>query len=86
MQISSEMPPTDNYAEASYFYDRKYGVTVGYDNIQSAQDDTIDKKGPTYNLSYLPWLNTKLALEYSIFEFAGGGKERDTNVLVRLNF
>jgi hypothetical protein len=74
------------YAEASYFYDRMYGITVGYDHISSNQDHDLDKKGPTFNVTYLPWLNTKLGLEYSIFDLANGVKERDTNVLVHLYF
>jgi hypothetical protein len=40
----------------------------------------------TANVSYLPWLNTKLALEYSTFTYANGVKERDTNLLVHLYF
>jgi hypothetical protein len=74
------------YAELSYFHNRKYGVTVGYDHIKSAEDDSLDKKGPTLNLAYLPWLNTKFSLEYSQFDKAGGVKERDTTAFVRLNF
>ncbi len=74
------------YVELSYFYDRMYGVTVGYDHFKSTQDNTLDKKGPTFNVAYLPWLNTKFALEYSIFDLANGVKERDTNVLVHLYF
>lgn len=82
----SDIKFTGYYAELSYFYNRKYGVTIGRDDIKSAQDESIDKKGPTFNVAYLPWLNTKIALEYSVFHFAGGVKERDTNLLVRLNF
>ncbi len=74
------------YTELSYFYNRKYGVTLGYDHIKSAEDDSLDKKGPTLNLAYLPWLNTKFALEYSQFDKAGGVKEQDTTAFVRLNF
>lgn len=75
-----------SYAELSYFYNRKYGVTVSYDDMKSTDDESLKKKGPTFNISYLPWLNAKLALEYSEFDLAGGGKERDENVYVRLNF
>jgi hypothetical protein len=74
------------YAEASYFFERMYGVTIGYDKISSNEDTSLDKKGPTINVSYLPWLNTKLALEYSTFTYANGVKERDTNLLVHLYF
>jgi hypothetical protein len=82
----SEIKFTGYYAELSYFYDRMYGVTVGYDHFKSTQDNTLDKKGPTFNVAYLPWLNTKLALEYSVFDLAGGVKERDTNFLIHLYF
>jgi hypothetical protein len=82
----SDVKFTGYYAELSYFYNRKYGVTVGHDAVKSAQDESLDKKGPTFNLAYLPWLNTKIALEYSVFHLADGVKERDTNLLVRLNF
>ncbi len=81
-----EIKFTGYYAELSYFYDRMYGVTVGYDHFKSTQDSTLDKKGPTFNIAYLPWLNTKFALEYSIFDLADGVKERDTNLLVHLYF
>jgi hypothetical protein len=74
------------YAEASYFYERTYGITAGYDHVSSAQDHDLDKKGPTLNVSYLPWLNTKLAIEYSVFELANDVKERDCNFLVHLYF
>jgi hypothetical protein len=74
------------YAELSYFYDRMYGVTIGYDYFKSNEDSSLDKKGPTYNIAYLPWLNTKLAVEFSVFKLANGLQERDTNLLVHLYF
>jgi hypothetical protein len=74
------------YAEVSYFYDRKYGVTIGYDHIKSNEDNSLDKKGPTFNVMYLPWLNTKLALEYSTWNHANDVVERTTSVLVHLYF
>jgi len=74
------------YAEASYFYDRTYGLTVGYDYLKSDEDNSLDKKGPTVNLTYLPWLNTKIGLEYSHFELANDAWEDDTNVLLHFYF
>jgi hypothetical protein len=74
------------YAEASYFFQHMYGVTVGYDKVDSNEDPTLDKKGPTYNVTVLPWLNTKIALEYSTFTHANDVKERATNMLVHLYF
>ncbi len=81
-----EIKFTGYYAEVSYFYDRMYGLTVGYDHFRSSQDSSLDKKGPTFNVAYLPWPNTKFAVEYSMFDLAEGAKERDTNVLVHLYF
>jgi hypothetical protein len=82
----SDVKFTGYYAEVSYFYNRMYGVTIGYDHITSSEDNSIDKKGPTFNVTYLPWLNTKVALEYSEFNLANDDKERDMNVLVHLYF
>jgi hypothetical protein len=77
---------TGYYAEGSYFFNRKYGVTIGYDHIKSSEDNSLDKKGPTFNVMYLPWLNTKLALEYSVWDHANDVVERTTSVLVHLYF
>jgi hypothetical protein len=74
------------YAEGSYFYQRQYGVTVGYDHVQSNEDPSLNKKGPTFNIMYLPWLNTKLALEYSTWDHGNGVQERVTSGLVHLYF
>ena len=74
------------YAEASYFFERQYGVTVGYDKVESKEDTSMDKKGPTFNVAYFPWLNTKIALEYSTWDRANSVKEKATNFLVHLYF
>jgi hypothetical protein len=74
------------YVEASYFFERQYGVTVGYDKVESTEDPSMDKKGPTFNLAYFPWLNTKIALEYSTWDRANSVTEKATNVLVHLYF
>jgi hypothetical protein len=74
------------YGELSYFYDRQYGVTVGYDHLKSDEDPSLDKKGPTVNLTYFPWLNTKLSVEYSHFEFSGGDTREDVTFLVHLYY
>jgi hypothetical protein len=61
---------------------------VGYDHMNSDDDDSLDKKGVTLNVAYLPWLNTKLALEYSNFRVddgAGGDQTvEQVNFLVHL--
>jgi len=74
------------YVEGSYFYERKYGITIGYDYVSSDDDNEFDKKGPTINLSYLPWLNTKIAIEYSKFRLADNKDEEVTSLLVHLYF
>ncbi len=74
------------YVEGSYFYDRRYGITLAYDYVSSDDLDDFDKKGPTVNLTYLPWLNTKIAIEYSKFSLAGGKDEEATSLLVHLYF
>jgi hypothetical protein len=74
------------YAELSYFYERQYGLTVGYDHLTSDEDPSLDKKGPTVNITYLPWLNTKLALEYNSFKRAEGPTEEDLTFMVHLYF
>jgi hypothetical protein len=74
------------YTEVSYFYDRQYGITVGYDHLTSTEDPSLDKKGPTVNLMYLPWLNVKVALEYSNFKLTGGQKEEDLTAMVQVYF
>ncbi|MFN3739435.1 MAG: hypothetical protein ACK4TF_02025 [Thermodesulfovibrionales bacterium] len=74
------------YIEGSYFYERKYGITLAYDYVSSDDNNEFDKKGPTVNLSYLPWLNTKIALEYSKFRLADNKDEEITSLLVHLYF
>jgi hypothetical protein len=74
------------YAELAYFYDRQYGLTVAYDHLVSDEDPSLNRKGPTANLMYLPWLNTKLALEYNYFTLADGVKQRDLNFMVHVYF
>ncbi len=72
------------YLEASYIYDRMYGVTVGYDYMKSDQDPSLDKKGPVLNVSYNPWMNTKLALEFSDFQIDGDDHDQHLDLLLHL--
>lgn len=74
------------YGEISYFYDRTYGLTVGYDYLKSDDDKSLDKQGATVNVTYQPWLNTKIGIEYSHFLLANDEKEDDTNVLLHFYF
>jgi hypothetical protein len=60
-----------SYIEGSYFYDRTIGFVVALNTIKfkdvdaadvTGHEDTIDST--LVSLNYLPWLNTKLALQY----------------------
>lgn len=74
------------YGEVSYFYERTYGVTVAYDYMSSDEAPSLDKKGPVFNISYVPWLNTKLAFEYGVFDIEGDDSNEQYNLLVHLYF
>ncbi len=60
-----------SYLQADYYYDRTYGIIGALNNIKykdvALTDPTpIDKQNQwTVGLNYLPWLNTKIALQYS---------------------
>jgi len=73
------------YGAASYIYDRMYTVTVAYDHMKSDEDPSLNKKGPSINVGYNPWLNTKLALEYADFSI-DNDHERHLDFLVHLYF
>jgi hypothetical protein len=60
-----------SYIEGSYFYDRTIGFVVALNTIKfkdvidtdvTGHEDTIDST--LVSVNYLPWLNTKLALQY----------------------
>lgn len=63
-----------SYVQASYFYDRQYGVVASVNGVKY-QDGLItepdgssgvDKKEAwLVSVDYLPWLNAKLALQYA---------------------
>jgi hypothetical protein len=64
------------YVQGSYFYDRQYGLVASINKIKFkdalATDSVIDpsfgvdkKDSWLVALDFLPWLNTKLALQYS---------------------
>ncbi len=76
---------------ASYYYDRKYGGALGYfsttgssDDLLYAQGDPVtgfanskpDSKGWTAELDWVPYENTKIALQYTMYDKFNGG---DTN-------
>jgi hypothetical protein len=61
-----------SYVQASYFYDRQYGVVASVNSVKykgeasTDADGGVDKKDSSLvSLNYLPWLNAKLALQYA---------------------
>ncbi len=60
-----------SYVQADYYYDRTYGVIAAVNNIKYKDVDPtdpnpVDKQNQWIaGLNYLPWLNTKVALQYS---------------------
>jgi hypothetical protein len=59
------------YVQADYYYDRTVGVIVATNNIKykdvdPADPTPIDKQNQLIaGINYLPWLNTKVALQFS---------------------
>jgi hypothetical protein len=84
---------TDTYqslkADATYFYDRKIGATVGYFTTTGSSDallypsgaatsgfdasNTPDSQGWVFELNYVPWYNTKFSLQYTAYSKFNGG-------------
>ncbi|HUX74286.1 MAG TPA: hypothetical protein VMV25_10400 [Steroidobacteraceae bacterium] len=70
-----------------YYYQRMIGGAVGFFNTSGSQDAIIyaaapvsgsaahspDSRGEVLELDYLPWLNTKLQLQYVRFDKFNGG-------------
>ena len=77
----------------SYFYQRRYGAALGYFSTTGSSDDGLyaqgdpvtgfanskpDSKGWTMELDWVPYENTKLALQYTTYnKFNGGGSNYD---------
>jgi hypothetical protein len=75
---------------ASYYYHRQYGAALGYFSTTGSQDALLyapgaltgfannkpDSKGWTVEFDWLPYQNTKLALQYTMYSKFNGG---DTN-------
>jgi hypothetical protein len=77
---------------ASYFYHRKYGAALGYFTTTGSEDAGLyapgdvegfannkpDSKGWTAELDWVPYQNTKFALQYTVYnKFNGGGSNYD---------
>ena len=67
----------------TYYYKRKIGGTVGLFSTTGSSDATLapngpDTKGWVAELNYLPWLNTKLSLQYTSYsKYSGLGTNYD---------
>lgn len=59
------------YVQADYYYDRTYGVItslnyIKWKDVASTDPTPVDKQDQwLVGFNYLPWLNTKVALQYS---------------------
>ena len=78
---------------ASYLYDHQVGGTFGFFNTTGTTDANLYAAGTAYSgsannspdtrgyvaeLDYLPWLNTKLSLQYTMYtKFNGGSSNYD---------
>ncbi len=69
------------HIEGSYFYQRMFGLVAAYNFLNNRRVDLSDITGDDkrvnqwlVSFNFLPWLNTKLALQYAHThtEFAGG--------------
>jgi|HubBroStandDraft_1064217.scaffolds.fasta_scaffold36764_2 hypothetical protein len=76
----------------SYFYDRKYGGSVEFFSTTGTTDAVLfapasvtgsntgkpDTQGATIELDYLPWLNTKIGVQYTAYgKFNGSSTNYD---------
>ncbi|MBI3345101.1 MAG: cytochrome C [Gammaproteobacteria bacterium] len=90
------MPVTDKLnifrVNGSYFYQRRYGFTLGYFTLRGDEDPALypmgevtgsatgstDSDGVVMELNYLPQMHTKLALQYTAYgKFNGARRDYD---------
>ena len=73
---------------ASYFWQRKWGATIGFFNLTGSRDVTYfgsfngrpDSSWGNIEVDYLPWLNVKLGLQYTAYaKFNGATSNYDGN-------
>jgi hypothetical protein len=72
-------------AFATYYYKRKFGGTAGIFSTTGSSDATLfepngspDTKGWIAEFNYLPWLNTKISLQYTGYsKYSGLGTNYD---------
>ncbi len=76
-------------ADANYYFEQRYGIAIGYFAITGDRDTLLyapspvsgfranepNSNGIILELNYLPWLNTKLSLQYVIYGKFNGAKD-----------
>jgi hypothetical protein len=80
--------PTDTLrsfkVDATYYYDRKIGLTLGYFSTTGSPDaviyggnlaNTPDTEGFIAELNFVPWYNTKFGLQYTYFDKFNGSTD-----------
>jgi len=72
----------DTSLNGEYYYDRSYGAGLGYFATKGDADTGLydlsssgkpDSAGWLVNANYLPWLNTKFTLQYTMYSKFNGG-------------
>ena len=70
--------------DATYYYDRMIGATVGYFSTTGSPDATVyaanasltpDTEGMVFEANFVPWYNTKLGLQYTYFTKYNGSTD-----------
>ncbi len=73
-------------ADATYYYDRAIGATLGYfatngsadTGLYAAMPNIPDSTGWVLEVNYLPWYNTKFSLQYTLYDkFDGAATNYD---------
>jgi hypothetical protein len=79
--------------DASYYAPERVGFTVAYFSVTGSVDDSLyagygarrpDSDGVIGELDYLPWLNTRFALQYVAYNKFNGSRTGDNNTLYLL--
>lgn len=79
--------------DASYYAPERVGFTVAYFSVTGSVDDSLyagygarrpDSDGVIGELDYLPWLNTRFALQYVAYNRFNGSRTGDNNTLYLL--
>jgi hypothetical protein len=74
---------TTTRAFATYYYKHRVGATAGFFRTTGTTDEVLTPNGPDTQgwiaeVNYMPWLNTKISLQYTAFSrFAGLSRNYD---------